>query len=580
MRSKRGLVLGATETGKLLGLKASVRTTHMHVLGASGRGKSYFLEYLIRQDIRNGDGVCVIDPHGTLYHNILAWCASQPSVISWDHLVLLDASAPGWAFGFNPLNFAGADISYCVDSMVHACAQVWGGEDTATTPLLKRALRGIFHVLAEHKLTLLEAIYLISERDELRPVREKLTTTIADPIIREQWSRWNEMPVSEFRKDFASSTNRLMEFFAAPIIRLILGQTQPVLDFRKAMDDSAVILVNLASSGRLSDFNARTLGTLLTNDLFLKAQARPEGSRPFYLYIDECGRYLNESIQRILDESRKRGLHLILANQHLSQLRAAGDTVYSAVITDAQTKVIFGGLSTQDAEIMVKEVFLDLDLEEPKPSLMRNVAVGQELVLLGGGSRGISRMEGTSDTELFGEAEFFGELRGENTSTQFFDGIELERGAWGVSVGTSEGHTDSRSVATSTMKSETLSEISSWTQAFKTIYEKLSSGNFSLEEQRYKTVAWLKKQPRQMALLVQPDFSLTPFRVANVRQSDLTDARHARLISQRFEALPFVQKEKDMFRQFERRTRELHARAGLPDTDVNLTKEIDFLDND
>jgi type IV secretory pathway VirB4 component len=168
MRGKRGLVLGATETGKLLGLKASVRTTHMHVLGASGRGKSYFLEYLIRQDIRNGDGVCVIDPHGTLYHNILAWCASQHLVISWDHLVLLDASAPGWAFGFNPLNFAGADISYCVDSMVHACAQVWGGEDTATTPLLKRALRGIFHVLAEHKLTLLEAIYLISERDELR----------------------------------------------------------------------------------------------------------------------------------------------------------------------------------------------------------------------------------------------------------------------------------------------------------------------------------------------------------------------------------------------------------------------------
>jgi type IV secretory pathway VirB4 component len=329
------LHLGATASGKRLYIDPAVRTTHIHVLGASGRGKSYFLEHLIRQDIANGDGLCLIDPHGSLYSKIVAWCAEEPA-FSWRKLILLDASTPGWTFGFNPLNFADADISYCVDSMVHACAQVWGGEDTNATPLLKRALRGIFHVLAEHKLTLLEATYLISERDELRPVREKLTDTVADPIIREMWKRWNEMPASEFRKDFASSTNRLMEFFAAPIIRLILGQTDPILDFRKAMDEGAVILVNLASSGRLSDSNARTLGTLLTNDLFLKAQARPEGSRPFYLYIDECGRYLNESIQRILDESRKRGLHLILANQHLAQLRAAGATVYSAVLTDAQ----------------------------------------------------------------------------------------------------------------------------------------------------------------------------------------------------------------------------------------------------
>ena len=189
-------------------------------------------------------------PARHLYHNIVAWCAEYPDVVSWDKLVLLDASAPGWTFGFNPLNFAGADISYCVDSMVNACAQVWGGEDTSATPLLKRALAAIFHVLAEHKLTLLEAMYLISEREELRPIRESLTSTIADPMIREMWKRWNEMPPSDFRKDFASSTNRLMEFFAAPVIRLIFGQTHPVLDFRAAMDEGAVILVNLASSGR------------------------------------------------------------------------------------------------------------------------------------------------------------------------------------------------------------------------------------------------------------------------------------------------------------------------------------------
>ena len=101
------LHLGAAQSGKRLYLDPEVRKTHMHVLGASGRGKSYFLEYLIRQDIRNGDGLCLIDPHGTLYRKVVAWCAEYSSLVPWDKLILLDASAAGWAFGFNPLHFAG-----------------------------------------------------------------------------------------------------------------------------------------------------------------------------------------------------------------------------------------------------------------------------------------------------------------------------------------------------------------------------------------------------------------------------------------------------------------------------------------
>lgn len=557
----------------------------MHVLGASGRGKSYFLEYLIRQDIRNGNGLCLIDPHGTLYDNVVAWCAENPA-FSWNKLILLDASAPGWTFGFNPLNFAGADVSYCVDSMVNACAQVWGGEDTASTPLLKRALRGIFHALAEQGLTLLEANYLINERDELRPLRELLTTNIADPVIREQWKRWNEMPPGEFRKDFASSTNRLMEFFAAPVIRLIVGQMHPVIDFRRAMDEGAFVLVNLAPRGRLSDFNARTLGTLLTNDLFLKAQGRPEGSRPFYLYIDECGRYLNESIQRMLDESRKRGLHLILANQHLSQLRAAGDSVYSAVMTDAQTKVVFGGLSTDDAETMVKEVFLDLDLEEPKTSLTRKVAVGQEMIILRSGSVGRSQTTGTTQAKGAGQATASGVTSGMSefeSKVLLPDGMEgTTTGAWGISEGTSESNASSSFESNAESSGESLSESNGWAESFKTIYDEVPGAVHSLEEQRYKKIAWLKKQPRQMALLVRPDFSLLPFRVADVPAPFTSEAMYERFVEKRFHAIPFVMQEHAMLEQFEERTRKLHERAGLGGADANLIREVAFdpFDND
>ena len=129
-------------------------------------------------------------------------------------------------------------------------------------------------------------------------------------------------------------------------------------------------MVNLSSGNRISEDNARLLGTLIVNEIFLKAKGRPEDSRPFYLYIDECARFVNEDIGRILDEGRKFGLHLILAHQHLAQLKKAGEEVYQAVMTDAKTKVIFGGLNTEDARVLAEQVFLgELDLEDPKKIL-------------------------------------------------------------------------------------------------------------------------------------------------------------------------------------------------------------------
>src|SRR5574340_256983 len=143
------------------------------------------------------------------------------------------------------------------------------------------------------------------------------------------------------------------------------------------MDEGHVLLVNLASRNKISDDNARLLGTLIVNDLFINARCRPKGSRPFYLYIDECARFINDDIGRILDEGRKFGLHLTLAHQHLNQLKKAGEDIYSSVMTDAKTKVVFGGLDIEDAEILARKMFLgELDLEEPKGILNKQTVVG------------------------------------------------------------------------------------------------------------------------------------------------------------------------------------------------------------
>ena len=156
------LFAGKTKEGRGVYLNPRTRSTHMHVIGASGEGKSKFLEHMIREDIINGNGLCLIDPHGYLYNDIVKWCATK-DMAERKKIILFNPSADGWSFGFNPLRKDTAEISFLVDSMVKAVAKVWGGEDTDRTPLLKRCLRTIFHVLQRRTFRFLKASTLSTQ---------------------------------------------------------------------------------------------------------------------------------------------------------------------------------------------------------------------------------------------------------------------------------------------------------------------------------------------------------------------------------------------------------------------------------
>ena len=146
-----------------LEIEQDQRSTHVEIIGSSGEGKSKFMEYMIRQDIINDNGLCLIDPHGYLYNDIVCWCETNHMFDKENSqkILLFDPSEENWTFGFNPLKTDTEDISFHVDAMVKAVSKVWGGEDTDKTPLLKRCLRILFHLLAEKKLTLHEAQHLM-----------------------------------------------------------------------------------------------------------------------------------------------------------------------------------------------------------------------------------------------------------------------------------------------------------------------------------------------------------------------------------------------------------------------------------
>ena len=130
--------------GAELRLHDDARSTHMHVIGISGQGKSYFLEQVIRQDILSGNGVCVIDPHGELYDNLLSWLVEN-NVDRWRTVHLLNPSDDQWTFGWNPLcTENGMSIISRVNAMVDAVVKVSGVDNLSQTPRLEKCLTAVF----------------------------------------------------------------------------------------------------------------------------------------------------------------------------------------------------------------------------------------------------------------------------------------------------------------------------------------------------------------------------------------------------------------------------------------------------
>lgn len=436
-------------------LKPKDIETHMHVIGASGAGKSYFLEHIIRQKISKGHGVCLIDPHGEMYDNLVTWMSASGYMTNEVHLI--NPSKSEFSVGFNPLAID-RNPSRCVVDMIEAIARVWGGGDTSDTPRLKKCLRAALYALAHHRLSLFEADIFTSTRH--KDVRRRL---LADLPIEEYQNEWAELETysdREFREYFESTRSRLFEFLTAPAIKPIIGQTKNVLDFSTCMEKGHVVLVNLAESASFHKKEAQLLGALITGELYSCAKQRDvkwASSRPFYAVIDECAAFINNDIAASLDETRKFGLHFVLSHQRLQQLKEVSDNCYDAVMANAQAKVVFKINDDETAQVLCAQLFrTEFDLERPKDILNKPVAVGQEVI----------RLFSESETESFSESETTSQSFGytENSSNSKTTGESQFSPDEGDSSGTTESSNETE--ASGNSYSENSSETSSSTSGY------------------------------------------------------------------------------------------------------------------
>lgn len=329
-----GVVIGDNEhNGETVPvfLTADQRVRHTHIIGSNGTGKSSLLLNLIRQDIENGDGLAVLDPHGDLIDQILGFIPEDRI----KDVVLVDPSDVEFPIGFNILQAHSEEEKRLLASdlvgVFRRLATSWGDQmDTvlqnAILVILESSRGG---TLADLRRFLLEPAF-----------RTEFLTTVQDPELIYYWQK--VFPQLGGGKSIGSVLTRLQDFFSQKPLRNMVSQRKNLLDFADIMDSRKIFLAKL-SEGLCGEENSYLLGTLLVSKFQQLAMARQAQKvtmrQDFWLYIDEFQHFISSSMAKILTGARKYRIGFTLAHQELHQLQ--GDAkVASAVMTQPCTRIV------------------------------------------------------------------------------------------------------------------------------------------------------------------------------------------------------------------------------------------------
>jgi len=337
---------------QLAKIKEEDRATHFYVIGATGTGKTKFLEYLIQQDIGKRNGFGVIDPHGDLIEDIkdllLFYYSPDDSEIS-EKVILIDPTDPVYTVTFNPLEkIPNVSISEQANGLVSSFKKIWSDSWGVR---MEDLMRNSLISLGEAELTLTELPFFLTKRVFRKTVMEKVGHSIA----KNYFQRFDTMTDRGQVSWIEPVMNKINAFFSDDRIRQMFSSNRSSFNIREIMDQSKILLIKL-DKGKLSD-SADLLGSLLMAKIQMAAFSRsdiPQKKRvPFYLYVDEFQNFASESFAVVLSEARKYGLSLIMAHQTLAQIPTE---LRSLILGNAGIQVCFR-LNRQDSNLLAKETF-------------------------------------------------------------------------------------------------------------------------------------------------------------------------------------------------------------------------------
>ncbi|KFO68712.1 hypothetical protein ER57_02215 [Smithella sp. SCADC] len=331
---------------KKFGIKLDDRRRHIYIIGKTGMGKTELLKNMAIQDIKNGNGLGFIDPHGEASEELLKFVPEERI----EDVIYFNPSDIEKPIAFNIMEEVDPDYRHLIaGGLMGVFKKIWPDVWSSRMEyILNNAVLALLEIKGS---TLLGINRLLSDAEWRKEVLED----VHDPVVKAFWtkefSRYSQRYETEAT---AAIQNKIGQFISSPLIRNIVGQKKSTIDIRSIMDNKKILIVNL-SKGRIGEDSSRLLGALLVTKLQLAAMSRvdiPESERnDFALYIDEFQNFSTDSFANILSEARKYRLSLILAHQYIGQME---DKVREAVFGNVGTMIAFR-VGAEDGEFLEKE---------------------------------------------------------------------------------------------------------------------------------------------------------------------------------------------------------------------------------
>lgn len=328
------------------GIKKNDRRKHIYIIGKTGTGKSTLIANMAINDMRNREGVGIIDPHGDLSEILLNYIPSY-RINDVVYLEPFDRERPFW---LNPLEVKNPVHKELVASgIVSIFSKLY---DYSWGPRLEYILRNTIVTLINYPNSTLTMVPDLLADEKFR---QKVVAKIDDKVLKNFWNNEFEKMNPRLRTEAISPIqNKVGQFVLSSTIRGIIGHPVSTIDLEEIMNQGKILILNL-SQGKLGEDNAALLGAMFITKIQLAAMNRvsmlEEKRRDFYLYVDEFQNFATTSFIKILSEARKYRLNLALANQYIGQVE---EDVQKAIFGNAGTLVSFI-IGAQDAHALSRE---------------------------------------------------------------------------------------------------------------------------------------------------------------------------------------------------------------------------------
>ena len=350
-------------------LKTSDRFRHIYSLGGSGSGKTVTMNNVALQDIKMGNGVCVVDPHGESVDDILR--RIPPERIK--DVIIFNPALTDRPLALNMLEtdpLKPQQKTLVIDTLFAIWDKLYDLKKTGG-PMFENYMKNAMRLVMSHPesgSTLLEIPKILTD-DDYRSFKLAMCDEqdVVDFWEKEALKAGGEASLENM---IPYITSKLAPFVTNDFIKPMIGQQKSAINFREAMDNRKIILVSL-SKGMIGENSAYLIGMVVVGGLLMAAMGRsdgmiynldgtsrpatPEERVPFFVYIDEMQNFLFDAIPKALEEIRKYKVGFYLAHQFVKQVITDGsERIKDSLMANCATKIIYR-CSADDAKYLETE---------------------------------------------------------------------------------------------------------------------------------------------------------------------------------------------------------------------------------